>query len=461
MAGRHVASEMTVCVLDIGKSNVKLVLLDAAGRTLASRGRANVVRAGPPYPHFDAAGIERWIVATLAELPGRDAIEAIVPVAHGCGAALVAGDMLALPMLDYEYAGPDETAAAYDAAADGFALDATPPLPLGLLLGRQFFWQSRRFPAAFARTTDILPNAQFWAWRLSGEKASEITTIGCHGGLWRPAGRRWSALAEREGWAARFPPMRNAWDSLGPPRPDVLAATGIDPQCRVLCGAHDSNVSFLAHRATRAPPFTVISTGTWTIVMAAGADLSRLDAARDMLANVDVFGDPVPTARFMGGREFAAVAGDGGGATFADAARVMARGTLVRPAFVTESGPFAGSPGSILGPPPATPGERAALAGLYVALVVDVMLDLLGAQPPYVVEGPSAADPVFLAALASLRPQAEVVASDDGTGTGAGALVLARWTGGAAPPPAGRAVAGGALDVAGYRALWREVLPVR
>ena len=448
---------MTVAVLDVGKSNVKLVLLDEAGRTLASRSRPNVVLPGPPYPHFDIAGIERWIIATLAALPGRDAIEAIVPVAHGCGAALIAKDALAMPVLDYEHAGPDETAAEYDAAADPFARSYTPPLPLGLLLGRQFFWQARRFPDAFARAEHILPNPQLWAWRLSGVAATEVTSLGSHTGLWFPAERRFSDLAEREGWAARFPALHHAWDTLGPPRRDILAATGLDPACRVVCGAHDSNASFLAHRATRAPPFTVISTGTWTIAMAAGAALEKLDPARDMLANVDVFGAPVPTARFMGGREFAAVAGDAAGseATLADAAAAIARGTRVHPAFVAESGPFAGRRGAIVGPPPATPAERVALASLYLALVVDVMLDLLGAHPPFVVEGPAAGDAVFLAALATLRDGAEVVASGDGTGTGAGALILARWEE-PAQAAAGRVVSGSGLAGLGaYRDRWR------
>ncbi len=451
---------MTIAVLDIGKTNVKVVLLDEAGHTLAMRSRANVSLPGPPYPHFDAAGIEQWAIEALASLPDRVQIEAIVPVAHGCGAALVAGESLALPMLDYEHPGPDETAAEYDAAADTFHDSYTPKLPLGLLLGRQFFWQARRFAQDFARVTDILPNAQYWAWRLSGVKAAEVTTIGCHAGLWRPAERRFSDLAEREGWAARMPPMRHAWDTLGPLRPALVAATGLNPDCRVVCGGHDSNLSFLAHRATRTPPFTVISTGTWTIVMASGAELSRLDPARDMLANVDVFTDPVPTARFMGGREFALVAGDAAGAkaTLDDAARVIAAGTLVRPAFAPESGPFAGQRGAILGPPPASPAERVALASLYLALVVDTMLDLLGAHAPYVVEGPSAGDAVFLAALAALRPGGSVVASEDGTGTGAGALALAQWGERAPCASSAHLVPDGGLDgLANYRARWRAI----
>jgi hypothetical protein len=47
--------------------------------------------------------------------------------------------------------------------------------------------------------------------------------------------------------------------------------------------------------------FTVVSSGTWTIVMANRGDLRRLRERRDMLANVNVFGAPIATARYMGG----------------------------------------------------------------------------------------------------------------------------------------------------------------
>jgi sugar (pentulose or hexulose) kinase len=453
---------MSVAVLDIGKTNVKLVVLDDAGRILAARSRPNETRAGPPYPHVDTEGIERWVLTALATLPGREAIGAIVPVAHGCCAGLVGGEALVLPMLDYEHDGPDEIAGEYDALADAFEKDFTPRLPKGMLVGRQLLWQARRFPEPFARVTDILTNPQFWAWRLCGVKAAEVTMLGCHAGLWRPAEGRPSVLAERQGWAALLPPLRQAWETLGAVRPEIAAAAGLDPACRVLCGAHDSNVSYLAHRATRTPPFTVISTGTWTIVMAAGAELGRLDPARDMLANVDVFGDPVPTARFMGGREYEAIAGaiPAGTAALADAARVMARGTLVRPAFVPESGPFAGRAGAVVGPAAEGAGERAALASLYLALVVDVMLDLLGALPPLVVEGPAAADAVFLGALATLRPAQQVVASADGTGTSAGAPILAQWGRTAPRPRAGHVVAAekALAGLAEYRRRWRGVV---
>ena len=105
----------------------------------------------------------------------------------------------------------------------------------------------------------------------------------------------------------------------------------------MLAGIHDSNASWLPHLVAREPPFTVLSTGTWVIAMAAGAALDRLDPAADMLANVDARGDPVPTARFMGGRELELVAGADGlqaEATPTDVMAVIATGAMALPAFV-------------------------------------------------------------------------------------------------------------------------------
>ncbi|MFO1055677.1 MAG: hypothetical protein U1E53_01770 [Dongiaceae bacterium] len=326
---------MSVAVLDIGKTNLKLVVVDAAGRTLYRASRPNTPLAGPPYPHADVEGILGWYLEALAATPDRGAIDTLVPVTHGCTAALLAGDRLALPVLDYEHDGPEATGAAFAAAADPFAESRSPTLPVGFTLGRQIYWQARAFADAFAGVSDILMYPQYWSWRLSGVKASEVTSLGCHTGLWRPAARDYSRLVEREGWRPRMPKLRPAWEPLGPLLPAIAAATGLSPRCRVLCGVHDSNASYLAHLATRRAPFAVLSSGTWLIIMAAGGDLARLDANRDMLANVDVNGDPVPTARFMGGREFAAVAGpDSAGVEpdLAVAARLIARGTMALPA---------------------------------------------------------------------------------------------------------------------------------
>ena len=170
--------------------------------------------------------------------------------------------------------------------------------------------------------------------------------MGSHTDLWRPKEGKLSQHGRQLGWRRLFPPTRNAWDTLGTLTPEVAAATGIAPSVRIVCGAHDSNASLVPHLVSRREPFTVISTGTWVIIMAVGGK-GRLDPKADMLANVDVRGEPVPTARFMGGREFAVLAGEAPAeAGEADVAGVIASGALALPAFSDQGGR---SPGASAG----------------------------------------------------------------------------------------------------------------
>ena len=91
-----------VAVLDVGKTNVKLLAIAPDGKILSSRSAPNAVRWGEPYPHCDTEHIWRWMMAALADLGERFAIAAIVPTGYGSTAALVAGDALVLPIMDYE-----------------------------------------------------------------------------------------------------------------------------------------------------------------------------------------------------------------------------------------------------------------------------------------------------------------------------------------------------------------------
>ena len=187
-----------VLVVDIGKTNAKLALVDtAAMREAETLTRPNAVLPGPPYPHADVEGLWSFIVEGAGALHRRHRVDALVVTTHGATAALVdAEGRLALPVLDYEHPGPDELAPDYDRARPDFAETGTPRLPAGLVLGAQLYWQFYRFPEA-QRTAAILAWPQYWAFRLSGVAASEATSLGCHTDLWDPRAGRASSLAER------------------------------------------------------------------------------------------------------------------------------------------------------------------------------------------------------------------------------------------------------------------------
>ena len=295
-------------VFDVGKSNVRLSAVNDDGVALATIERPNRVNGGDPYPHFDADELYAWLIDGLATLARDFEIHSVVPVTHGASAALVDDDGLVLPIMDYEFRGVSEIDSEYDAMARDFARTASPKLPAGLNLGRQLFWQQQKFPREFDRAT-ILPYPQYWAARLCGVRAWEPTSLGCHTDLWEPRRGEFSSFARTMGWDSRFGRRANAWTPLGPPLPEVAAATGLSRECKILAGIHDSNASYLAHRASREHPFCVVSTGTWIVVMAHGSPLDVLREELDTLANVDAFGNAVATARFMGGREYAAICG--------------------------------------------------------------------------------------------------------------------------------------------------------
>jgi hypothetical protein len=161
------------------------------------------------------------------------------------------------------------------------------------------------------------------------------------------------------------------------------------------------------------------------IAAAFGAPLERLREEADMLANTNAFGKPVACMRFMGGREFGALAGPQPQAcTLADIERLIGQGTFALPCFAETGGPFAGHAGHIAGPAPQTAQERYALATLYCVLVTDYCLDALRSGGPIAVEGSFTANPFFGPLLAALRPQQPVTYSDDASGTTCGGWML-------------------------------------
>ena len=442
---------MSSAVLDIGKTTLRVAIVSDDGTLEALSSAPNEVVDGPPYPHVDAAALEAWIFDALREHAARFAIHSIVPVAHGACAALLRDGSLALPVLDYEFAGP-EGCDGYEAAARDFAETGSPALPAGLNLGRQLHWLAREHAAAFDAADTLLPWPQYWAQRLSGVPSYEATSLGCHTDLWSPWQDGPSSYARRSGIARRLPRRVQAWSVLGPPTHAVRAATGLSDGCRVLAGIHDSNAAFFAHRRSRSGPFAVVSTGTWFVTMAHGGRRDRLRAEEDMLVNVDALGDPLPTARFPGGREIAAISAADApapGASLETVLALVARGARVLPGFSALGGPFRERYGAILGVPLPDAAGRRALGSLYAALVTDLCLDRLGSDGPVVVEGRFAGDPAYVGTLAALRAE-PVVASRDATGSLVGAACLAAW------PEAGVPVTCGAVerpDAAAVRAL--------
>jgi len=413
-------------VLDVGKTLSKLTLWDGEGGLLQRRTRQNRTIQAEGYAALDTAGIEVWLAETLSDFARSGRVAAIIPAAHGAAAALIRDGALALPPFDYEQAIEQSERREYDAQRDEFASTGSPSMRDGLNLGMQLYYLSRLHPELFDGRSIILPWPQYWAWVLSGVAASEVTSLGCHTDLWRPVANEPSGLARARGWARMLAPLRSAGDVLGTLTQDWVARTGLPSDAKIYCGLHDSNAALFAARGF--PEIadceaTVLSTGTWFVAMRMPApgiavDISTLAADRDCLVNVDVHATPIMSSRFMGGREFerlvdvdASNANSDPEALRAAVANVLSVGSMVLPTMAPGVGPFPSGMGHWIAKPDDPVAQRTA-ARLYLALVADASLDLIGACERVLVEGRFAEADLFVRALATLRPETAVYAGN-------------------------------------------------
>ncbi|KAA9131038.1 carbohydrate kinase [Marinihelvus fidelis] len=426
-------------------------------------------RCAAGYLALDHEGIETWLVQAIRTLPSPRDIGRIIVVAHGAAAALVRDGRLFAEPMDYEQGLDDVPMSSYDTARDAFIDTGSPALPQGLNLGRQLH-ALEHWLGPLPDDVDILPWPQYWAWLFSGVASAELTSLGCHTDLWNPRERTFSALAGRRGWDRRMAPIRAAWDALGPVTPAFAERAGLSPECQVFCGLHDSNAALqaaLGQPELRDQDATVLSTGTWFIAMHSPAAGHRsqppaLDAQRDSLFNVDIHGRPIASARFMGGREAELAAGIfcyretasmAPDELLSRLAVVMDKGQLALPGFVPGVGPFPKGPGQWLNRPD-SPVDLRVATDLYLALVTDCILDQIDGKGQLLVEGRFGANPVFMAALASLRPDQGLFRSSAELDVAWGALNMI--TPGLPAPAPLEAVPATDLDLPGLARRWRE-----
>ncbi|EQB01228.1 hypothetical protein L288_17990 [Sphingobium quisquiliarum P25] len=461
-------------VIDLGKTLSKVSLWSRDGRMLDRQTRPNSLCEVDGVRRLDADGIGSWLLDMLARHAGQP-VEAIIPVGHGAAVAALAGygegtpGTLAFAPFDYEQAIPDDIMTAYRDQRDAFAITGSPALPDGLNLGSQIWWMDQ-IHGAEMRGATLLPWAQYWAWFLTGRAVSEVTSLGCHTDLWAPASGGFSPMAVRLGWADRFAPVVNAADTVATLSPAIAERTGLPKTVKVLAGLHDSNAALLAARGfpeIARNEATVLSTGTWFIAMrlpAQPVDTASLPEARDCLVNVDAYGKPVPSARFMGGREIETLIEidtrrvdikPDQPALLAAVERLLADEVMILPTLAPGFGPFPQLECRWVNRPEDWYARRAA-ACLYAALVADCSLDLIGAQQRLLVEGRFAEAEVFVRALAALRPGTQVYTANAHNDVSFGALRLID----PALEPSGslRKVEPLPGDLSAYRAGWRAEL---
>jgi len=188
---------MTYLGIDLGTSEVKLMLIDGEQQVLATG--AVALTLSQPHPHWSEQDPESWWQATLEAVAAvRLAAPAAFAALRGIGlsgqmhgAVLLDGeDRVLRPAILWNDTRAEAECAELEAAApDSRAITGNLAMPG--FTAPKLLWVRKHEPALFAQVAKVLLPKDYLAFRLSGEFVSEMSDAA--GTLWLDVARRdWS-----------------------------------------------------------------------------------------------------------------------------------------------------------------------------------------------------------------------------------------------------------------------------
>ena len=413
-----VSSKKLNIVLDIGKTNVKLTFVDSFNNKTIKffkTKQKNIYRHGIKI--LNSNSIFEWALKKITYIGRKHNLDKFVCTAHGTSIALISyDDKELLACTDYEYKF-DKLFNNYKKIAPKFSESFSPFLENGLNIGQQIYYLYKRKQKLIKKTKYILNYPQYIVWKLTSSFSSEISYVGCHTHLWDFKRNKLSSFVKKINLEKKFPQIRKAWDTIG--RKQIG-----ESNLKIINGIHDSNASYLYFKNSDIKNFTLVSTGTWYIIFNQKTPLKNLNPSLDMLANIDVFGKPVPTMRFMGGREYDHLMG-----VFKISNKTRAiknfsfHDYLIYPSYASGGG-FSINKINIGFYEGLNKGQIYYLICLYISFVINFCLNQMKSSNTIILDGPITKNITIMKILSSLRKKQIVLKNKREIGTTLGATNL-------------------------------------
>ena len=413
-----VSSKKLNIVLDIGKTNVKLTFVDSLNNKTIKffkTKQKNIYRHGIKI--LNSNSIFEWALKKITYIGRKHNLDKFVCTAHGTSIALISyDDKELLACTDYEYKF-DKLFNSYKKIAPKFNESFSPFLENGLNIGQQIYYLYKKKQKLIKETKYILNYPQYIVWKLTSSFSSEISYVGCHTHLWDFKRNKLSSFVKKIKLEKKFPKIRKAWDTIGQRKIG-------ESNLKIINGIHDSNASYLYFKNSDIKNFTLVSTGTWYIIFNQKTPLKNLNPSLDMLANIDVFGKPVPTMRFMGGREYDHLMG-----VFKISNKTRAiknfsfHNYLIYPSYASGGG-FSINKINIGFYEGLNKGQIYYLICLYISFVINFCLNQMRSSNTIILDGPITKNITIMKILSSLRKKQIVLKNKREIGTTLGATNL-------------------------------------
>jgi sugar (pentulose or hexulose) kinase len=282
-------------IFDVGKTNKKLLLFDEQYQTCWEESiqlPETVDEDG--FPCEDIALLTQWLKQSAARIRSDPRWDVRVINFSAYGASFVHLDRegrVMMPLYNYLKPYPPGILDQFYQTHGGhktLSLQTASPLNDSLCSGLQLYRLKYERPEAYHEITLSLHLPQYLSYVLGGRPAADITSTGCHTGLWDFTSNTYHAWVFREGLDTKLPPIL--------PSDTVENKLGI--------GLHDSSAALIPFLRAANAPFLQISTGTWSISLNPfnHTPLTPEELQQDCLCYLTYEGRPVKASRLMLGR---------------------------------------------------------------------------------------------------------------------------------------------------------------
>lgn len=290
-----------VAIFDIGKTNKKVFLFDENYRIVWEKStnlEETVDEDG--FPCEDINTLKNWILDRLSDLKklSEYKLRAINFSTYGASFVYVdeEGNPLT-PLYNYLKPYPEELKESFYAKYKGkkkFAVKTASPVLGSLNSGMQIYRLKEEQPEVFEKVKYCLHLPQYLSSLSTHQYFTDITSIGCHTGLWNFKKMKCHKWLTTEEIIDKLPPIHN-----------VEVTLKIENEISVGIGLHDSSAAIIPYMLNFTEPFVLLSTGTWSISMNPFNDTSLTpeELQKDCLCYLQYKQKPVKSARLFSGNE--------------------------------------------------------------------------------------------------------------------------------------------------------------
>lgn len=291
-------------IFDVGKTHKKVLLFDPSYKVVKEElSEFPTIRDEDGFETDDIGLIAAWVKHTLADLSSDPQWNILGINFTAYGATLVNLDEAGNPVTPlYNYLKPidphiEEEFYSRFGGRETFGYETSSPPMAMLNAGFQLYWLKYHKPEQFRKIRVSLFLPQYLSFLVTGRKCSELTSIGCHTGLWDFRQQDFHSWVYDEWMQNILAPITQE------PVAGYIEIRG--KQVPVGVGLHDSSASLLPYMYMSEDSFIVISTGTWAITLNPfnQSPLTSEELASDVLAYMLPNGEPVKAARLLMGME--------------------------------------------------------------------------------------------------------------------------------------------------------------